>query len=43
MQKISKDGKIKCIAESDYSLEIVKSMRKAGYKVEQIKIKQKGK
>lgn len=43
MQKISKDGKVKCIAESDYSNDIIKSMRKAGYKVEQVKIKQKGK
>jgi len=41
MQQISKDGRVLCVRATPYPEEVVKQMKKAGYKVKEIKKKEK--
>lgn len=36
-QIISKDGKVYCVTSVPYSPEVIKEMKKAGYKVKEVK------
>lgn len=37
MQEISKNGKVYCVTQEPYPEEVVKTMKKSGYKVKEVK------